>query len=513
MKHLKVIALIILILFANISKSQQNTFKKISFNGITAPFSFNILCKPFHNEHSFFVIESGRAIIKIDSLGNRYYSRYFTQAIGGNNNFLLLNDSEFVLLTGDKCFIKFDTSLNMLSSVKYDNMGWFSNPNIFDQSIDKGFIFCGNNTMPIIIKTDSNGFVKWSKQYNNNYGGIQQIIQTHDSEYVLALNIESAGACIAKTDSVGNILWCKSYFRPRGYIHSMVKNSDGSLTIVGSLDSIRNNYIDSYTSPLFLMKVDPLGNIIWAKTFGDLTTTFRMFPSCLKLTQDGGYIIATTIARPQYNDDVLLIKTDANGDTLWIRAHGTPSTKEISSSIEQLNDKGYILAGATNNLYNNGSTYIVRTDSLGHTASKCFEYCPSIPVNNIFSTDSNIVITSIPYTITTSIPNINTAIDTNSFYDGCGYYVNIAPFEIKKFSNPPYPNPTSDVVKFKISKLPDYSKENFITVYDSMGKIILQKAFTTEEEQQVDLIKYGKGIYLIKINEGANVSSSKVVVD
>jgi hypothetical protein len=295
----------------------------------------------------------------------------------------------------------------------------------------------------------------------------------------------------------------------------MIQNSDGTILITGNIDSIGVASSYGYISPLFVAKLDPSGNIIWAKVYGDSTYGFRSNtppPVDIKLTHDGGYIIVATLARQQYNDDVVLIKIDTNGDTLWVVAHGSPSTFEYSSTIEQLNDNGYIISGGTNGFISNNAIYIVRTDSFGHTDSMCQEYNPSIPVNSIFPTDSNIVVTTTPFSITISTPSITTSSYSGLEMDAC-LLNNIELFAINKNSFSTYPNPTNGVINIKTLHLPDYTKQNYLTVYDTMGKIVIQKSFTNTNEQQIDLNKYGKGIYLIKINEGNNVSTSRVVVE
>ncbi len=58
-----------------------------------------------------------------------------------------------------------------------------------------------------------------------------------------------------------------------------------------------------------------------------------------------------------------------------------------------------------------------------------------------------------------------------------------------------------------------FKKGNTITVYDSMGKVILQKNYANEKDGQLDLSRYGKGIYLVRITEREKVRESKVVVE
>src|SRR5258708_2214580 len=68
---------------------------------------------------------------------------------------------------------------------------------------------------------------------------------------------------------------------------------------------------------------------------------------CVKQTFDGGYIIVgTTHLLSVTEQDICLIKTDVNGDTLWTRFFGG-NYNEIGSSVIQTSDSGYVIAGST----------------------------------------------------------------------------------------------------------------------------------------------------------------------
>ena len=64
-------------------------------------------------------------------------------------------------------------------------------------------------------------------------------------------------------------------------------------------------------------------------------------------------------------NDVYLIKTDANGDTVWTRAIGGAAW-EIANSVQQTSDGGYIASGYTDSFGAGLSdVYLVRTDANG----------------------------------------------------------------------------------------------------------------------------------------------------
>jgi hypothetical protein len=118
---------------------------------------------------------------------------------------------------------------------------------------------------------------------------------------------------------------------------------------------------------VWLIKTDASGEEEWDKSFGGAGEDRG---SCVQQTADGGYVIVGTTASYGAGDmDVWLIKTDTNGDELWIMPYGG-TLAEQGMSVQQTGDGGYIIAGTTETYVNAGdSTYdawLVKTDSTGN---------------------------------------------------------------------------------------------------------------------------------------------------
>ncbi len=88
----------------------------------------------------------------------------------------------------------------------------------------------------------------------------------------------------------------------------------------------------------------------------------------VKQTNDGGFIIAaTTGSFGAGGQDIWLIKTDGNGDTLWTKTFGGTGN-DRTAKIIQTNDNGYAVFGTTNSFGNGGDDFLLwKTDSLGNT--------------------------------------------------------------------------------------------------------------------------------------------------
>jgi len=93
---------------------------------------------------------------------------------------------------------------------------------------------------------------------------------------------------------------------------------------------------------------------LWTKIFkGYLSGSASLGSNSIQQTSDGGYIITGTTDVSE-SQEVLLIKTNENGDTLWTKTFGSG----VGHSVQQTSDGGYALFN---------STLFIKTDSTGDT--------------------------------------------------------------------------------------------------------------------------------------------------
>lgn len=133
-----------------------------------------------------------------------------------------------------------------------------------------------------------------------------------------------------------------------GYILTGITNSFGA----GNYD-------------IYLIKTNINGDTLWTKTYGG-TGDDRSY--CVQQTTDTGYIITGyTSSFGVGGEDIYLIKTNSNGDTLWTRTFGG-TLDDWGSSVQQTTDGGYIILGSTESFgAGNFDIYAIKTDSVGNT--------------------------------------------------------------------------------------------------------------------------------------------------
>ena len=117
---------------------------------------------------------------------------------------------------------------------------------------------------------------------------------TKDGGFIAANNEE-----ILKISSSGNIDW-----RNQNLSGRVEETEDEGFILISRDDS-----------SILLTKTNYSGNIEWEKSF-DSESHHNYGSVDVSQTADGGYIITSSSKVSGWNDDIILIKTDSNGDTI-----------------------------------------------------------------------------------------------------------------------------------------------------------------------------------------------------
>jgi hypothetical protein len=140
---------------------------------------------------------------------------------------------------------------------------------------------------------------------------------------------------------------------------SIVETSDGGFAMAGFTDVSNSGQTDVY-----LIRTNANGDTMWTRNYGGAEDDagYRAVQMA-----DGGFIVtggSSSFADPG-DWDVYLVRTDAGGDTLWTRTYGGPDY-DIGYCVRQTDDGGFIVAGETRS-YGAGQTdfYLLRTDAGG----------------------------------------------------------------------------------------------------------------------------------------------------
>ncbi|MDW7776151.1 MAG: hypothetical protein SCH39_07450 [Methanosarcinales archaeon] len=236
------------------------------------------------------------------------------------------------------------------------------------QTSDGGYIAAGQSWLNIIdgnvyiIKLDSSGNKKWDKSIGGGLeDGAYDIQQTSDNGYVIAGYTRSNGdgsydVYVIKTDSNGNVKWTSNFGGNNDdQAYSIVQQRDGYV-VTGHSKS--KNVLAN--SDVYVIKLDLEGKKVWEKFFG-VSDTIEESQS-IQNTRDGGYIIVGKTNQYTYGaNDVYLLKLDSDGNEQWSQVFGGEND-DYGYSVAQTSDGGFILAGQTKSFGTGGNAYIIKTE-------------------------------------------------------------------------------------------------------------------------------------------------------
>jgi hypothetical protein len=346
-------------------------------------------------------IDSTGNIENISTYGNdtiKYYAGY-------SGSIIQINDSEFIWAAGKSNYIKdfvslikFDKILSKIWEVDFmcnnDTTYSYLDFFCFIQTFDQGFIMVGGiesnhfTTDLLLQKTDSLGNIQWRKQFV--YYGVTtgwSVIQTPDHGFLVGGGAytpyvkHTYQGLLIKTDSLGNEQW-RRYPGSPDYDDSycIVRNSPDGNYIVGTqlgYDPMISSAWDD--AKIRLMKFNNNGSVLWDKQYGskmpwNTTSQVYIHPNG-DITSCGYYLSTDSFAVAKYATCGWILKTNNNGDSLWMREHYYYSGCESESYLYDLKptpDGGYILVGTTDSsLSIPKSVWALKVDSLGCAMPGC----------------------------------------------------------------------------------------------------------------------------------------------
>jgi len=155
-------------------------------------------------------------------------------------------------------------------------------------------------------------------------------------------------------------LWMRTHEDVPGVGRSIQKIEDGFI-IAGYVP----DYTDSGGPHVMLVKTDSAGEVLWDNRDIDISGEgYSVTP-----TSDGGYVIAgqSFYRQGELVHDLLLVKTDSAGDTIWTRSYGHESGNDQGYCIRETSNGNYVVAGTygLSESYLGGKIWWMKVDSDG----------------------------------------------------------------------------------------------------------------------------------------------------
>jgi hypothetical protein len=324
--------------------------------------------------------------------GNSYDEGYSVQQTDDGGYIITGGTLSYGAGDWDVWLIKTDSSGNEEWNVTFGSTG-LDRGNSVQQTTDGGYIIIGTTTSygneetnVWLLKTDVNGIETWNSTFGGNnvdwgYSGQQ----TTDGGYIIGGYTESYGAgasdvWLIKTNSDGKEVWNTTFGgidHDRGF--SVQQTTDDGYIITGYTVSFDE---DTSGCDIWLIKTDSQGVKEWDQTYGGsgVANKVDMAYSVQQTSDDGYIIVGDTEIYFVAKSDVLLIKTDSDGNEEWISTFGG-SNFDRGRCVNQTIEGGYIITGWSAS-YGPGDpdVWLINTDSNGNelwnsTFEFDHEYC------------------------------------------------------------------------------------------------------------------------------------------
>jgi hypothetical protein len=215
-----------------------------------------------------------------------------------------------------------------------------------------------------LLKTDDQGDTLWTRTYGgDHYDGSRWVYQTSDNGYFVAgidrsYNVGENDIQVFKTDSAGNLLWNRSYGGDHeDGVATGQQTTDGGSILIGYTASFGNGSMD-----VWLLRLDADGDTLWTKTYGGQSFDFG---TSVIQTPDEGYFVICNITYGFDDLGLTLIKTNADGDSLWSRRYF--ENNEFGASIISAEDNEYLILANTLALSDEFDIRLIRIEADGDT--------------------------------------------------------------------------------------------------------------------------------------------------
>ncbi len=311
---------------------------------------------------SFGAGESDIYLVKADAKGKMVWTRTFGDTdYDYGKSVQTAVDSGFIVAgcVGDSvCLIKTNATGSQVWMKTFGDAVMDGGMSVL-QARDCGYVllyqtYIGEVEYTCLVKTDASGVSSWSEYLPING---EAVLQTSDGGYVVVGEVDEPDAeCydvgLVMVDASGHAVRANAYRRleSEDYGYSVQPTPDGGYIIAGEAEG-----------PLlqvYIIRTDADGNEIWTSTLGREN---EVSGHSIERTDDGGYVVAGCA-----EDDVLLLKLDADGDSLWTATYGG-TVDDSRYSVRQTSDGGYVIAGTTDsNGLGDDDVLLLKTDSDGN---------------------------------------------------------------------------------------------------------------------------------------------------
>jgi uncharacterized delta-60 repeat protein len=313
--------------------------------------------------------------IKYTSLGDTVWVRRFEGGLNGaEGNAIAADVSGNVYMTGTTreytsavLIVKYTAAGDTVWTRSFDGNGTITGGKAIGLDISGNVFVCGNsNTDIIILKYSPAGTKLWNQSYNGSLSGTDQLVCLNVSpsgnSTIAGLIVQPTSGddiVTARFDSAGTMAW-ESIYQSSGNSGDEAKkctvNKDGNLFIAGSAR------FDVYEE-IVTIKYDMGGDTVWARRY---SAAFGANPKAIAVDKRGNvYVtgISYNAGGGYQSANFVTLKYDPNGILKWAVSYDNGST-DYPNAIALDNNGNVYITGES--MGSGGSDYVtLKYDSSG----------------------------------------------------------------------------------------------------------------------------------------------------
>src|SRR5438874_2554097 len=217
------------------------------------------------------------------------------------------------------------------------------------QTSDGGFIMSGESSGAWVMKTNAAGMPEWQRRFipSGYIDADGVIIPTNDGGYILVGSALPAccrgghSAWLLKLDHRGGVEWSRLYGAPYDALFTVHQTSDGGYVAMGNTQSIESGHVFN----AWILRLDSEGRLLWQKSFG---AEGFAYPSSISQISDGGFVLAGRSNPASLNPLIgiwgpWLLKLDSSGNLVWQKMYGLGNSG--LQEVHETMDGGLIAVG------------------------------------------------------------------------------------------------------------------------------------------------------------------------
>lgn len=476
------------------------------------------------------------------------------------------------------------SSFDVPFSIATDNANNIFITGIFNDTVDfdpgPGVynLISHNADRAFICKLDPFGNFLWAKDWGNTANAYSYDLKLDNSGNVLTtgyfmgtvdfdpgpgvynLTANSANVFISKIDASGNFMWAKQFGGPsEDQGCSIALDAAGNIYTTGffydsaDFDPGPGVYpLNSFAhGDVFISKLDPDGNFIWAKSFGGADNYYGDEGLSIAVDPSGNVyttgIFGDTVdfdpGPGVYNmysagfRDVFISKLNSSGDFVWAKRLGGNDYYGDSGNSLTVDQRGHIFTigtfsgtadfdpGASSFLLSASSrseVFISELDNTGNfvSAVSLAKVDPGNGDNQgnkiIINNNEEIYIAG-AFTNTINLDPISSSCHFTSLGSTDAFVCKLNSLSLQGISENSitenlfsvYPNPSPGIFNINFSG----THKTAISIYDVFGNCIMKRDFINSTDANINLSGQSKGIYFMEIADEKGKEVKKIILE